>query len=66
MTAAGVPRNGVPRVTRLLLSLPAGPILVALIATSAAGDTPSAEFDRVCKTNGSEPPYAALGFDVKR
>jgi hypothetical protein len=47
---------------RLLLCLPASLVLVAVIATGAAGDTPSAEFDRVCKTHaeGAEPDDIAL------
>jgi hypothetical protein len=57
-----VPRDGVPRVMRLLLCLPAALVLVAVIATGAAGDTPSAEFARVCKTHaeGAEPGDVAL------
>ena len=47
---------------RLLLGLPAALVLVALTAPGAAGDTPSAEFSRVCETHaeGAEPEDVAL------
>src|SRR5829696_8976411 len=47
---------------RLLLCPPAALIVVALMAPGAAGDRPSAEFDRVCETHaeGPEPDDVAL------
>jgi hypothetical protein len=47
---------------RVLLCLPAALVLVAVLATGAAGDAPPAEFDRVCETHaeGAEPEDVAL------
>jgi hypothetical protein len=47
---------------RLLSCVAAELIVGAVIATAAAGDAPSADFDRVCKTHaeGAEPDDVAL------
>jgi hypothetical protein len=57
-----VPWDGVSRVMRLLLCLPVALVLVIVTVTGTAGGTPSAEFDRVCKTHaeGAEPDDVAL------